>query len=402
MYEPLSLYIYPGNKIFMDIKIFFNKVDESLYSRIDSSHSFFKNIYLQGPAFPDIRKADIALIGLEESRGSTTNQEAEKGADEIRKKLYRLKKGNVDYRVIDLGNLRNGQSLEETVSRIKEVCQYLMDNEVFPLLFGGTHDLDYGLFKAYEDMEKLVSILNVDAFIDLGYDDQKDPSHSHVHNILTHTPNFLFNFSQVGYQSYLIDAESLAMMEKLYFDTYRIGRLRQNIYEMEPVIRDADLLSFDITAVKSGDAPGNANAQPFGLTGEEACQLCWYAGLNEKLSAAGFFEYNPEMDDRNKKTASVIATMIWYFIEGFYYRKDNYSFKSNYYMKYVVSMPGDPDAMTFYKSKLSEKWWMEVPYPKGKKVFDRNSIVPCSYGDYQKAMKGELPERWINTQARLI
>jgi formiminoglutamase len=45
---------------------------------------------------------------------------------------------------------------------------------------------------------------------------------------------------------------------------------------------------------------------------------------------------------------------------------------------------------------------MEVPYPKGKKVFDRNSIVPCSYSDYEKAMKGELPERWINTQARLL
>ncbi len=386
----------------MDIKIFFSRVEESIFDKIESNYSFFKNLYLPGPAFPDIKKADIALIGLEESRGTSRNQGAENGANEIREKLYNLKKGDGTNKIIDLGNLRNGHSYEETIMRLKEVCQYLIENEVFPLIFGGTHDLDYGIYQAYEGIDKLVSILNVDAFIDLGFDEKKDPSHRHVNDILTHTPNYLFNFSQIGYQTYLIEKESLAMMEKLYFDTYRIGKLRQNIYEMEPVIRDADMLSFDITAIKSSDAPGNSYAQPFGLTGEEACQLCWYAGLNEKMSSAGFFEYNPACDDTNKKTAAVIATMIWYFIEGFYHRKDHFSFKSNYYMKYVVSMPGDPDALVFYKSKLSEKWWIEVPYPRGKKVFDRNSIVPCSYSDYQKAMKGELPDRWINTQARLI
>lgn len=386
----------------MDVKIFFSRVNEKIYSDIQSNHSFFKNIFLPGPSFPDIKKADIALIGLEESRGSGLNEKASLGADVIREKLYRLKKGVNPYRIIDLGNIRNGHSLDETNLRIKEVCRFLIDNDVFPLLFGGTHDLDYGLYQAYEDMEKLVGVLNVDAFIDLGFDEKKDKSHAHVNSILTHQPNYLFNFSQVGYQSYLIDPDSLAMMEKLYFDTYRVGRLRQNISEMEPIIRDADMLSFDITAIKSSDAPGNAMSQPFGLTGEEACQLCWYAGLNEKLTSAGFFEYNPELDTENHKTASVVATMIWYFIEGFYHRKDHFSFKSNYYLKYVVSMPDDPDALVFYKSKLSEKWWIEVPYPNGKKVFDRNSIVPCSYADYQKALQGEIPERWIHTQARLM
>jgi formiminoglutamase len=235
----------------------------------------------------------------------------------------------------------------------------------------------------------------------MGNEETEDLCRRHVKSLLMHDPNYLFNFSQIGYQSYLIDQEHLAIMEQLYFDTYRVGRLHNNIYEMEPVIRDADMMSFDITAIKSGDAPGNANAQPFGLTGEEACQICWYAGLNEKLSSAGFFEYNPEFDDPLHKSASVVATMVWYFIEGFYNRKDHFSFKSNHYLKYVVSMPGDPDAIVFYKSKLSEKWWLEVPNLSTKKVFSRQSIVPCSYSDYQKAMKGEVPERWVSAQARM-
>ncbi len=386
----------------MDVKIFFSPVNELIYHSIESGHSFYKNIFMPGSGFPDIKKADIALIGLEENRGSISGEGIEKAADEIRKKLFRLKKGHGKYKIVDLGNLRNGHSHEETGLRLKEVCHFLIDNEVFPLVIGGTHDFDVSLYSAYEDMEKLVSILNVDALIDLANDDIKGPNTKHVHDILTYEPNFLFNFSQIGYQSYLIDSDSLAIMEELYFETYRVGKLRGDISEAEPIIRDADILSFDITAIRSSDAPGNNNAQPFGLTGEEACQLCWYAGLNEKLSSAGFFEYNPDLDDDHMKTASVIATMIWYFIEGFYHRKDNYSFKSNYYLKYMVSMPGDPDALVFYKSKLSEKWWLEVPNPRSKKVFDRNSIVPCSYSDYQVAIKGDLPERWIQSQARLL
>jgi len=162
------------------------------------------------------------------------------------------------------------------------------------------------------------------------------------------------------------------------------------------------MLTFDITAIKSNDAPGNLNAQPFGLTGEEACQLCWYAGLNEKLSTAGFYEYNPDLDDKDMKTASVVATMIWYFIEGYYHRKNEQNFRTNDYIKFVVSMPSDPETLTFYKSKVSEKWWMEIPYVKGKEKYVRNFVVPCTYSDYEKSTSGDVPERYISTLAKLI
>jgi formiminoglutamase len=188
-----------------------------------------------------------------------------------------------------------------------------------------------------------------------------------------------------------------------------MGDMRQNMQEIEPVIRNADMMSFDISAIKSSDAPGTTNPQPFGLTGEEACQICWYAGSNEKLSSAGFYNYSENLDDIHKKTAAIVATMLWYFIEGVYNRKNEKHFKSNDYMKYVVSLPFDPETMVFYKSKISEKWWLEVPYPAGKKErgkllesYSRNCIVPCSYSDYLSANKGELPERWIATHAKLF
>lgn len=387
----------------MDLTILFSPVDESLYAGITSPSSFFKNISVFGEKMPDIRNAHLAIFGVKEERGTLTNTGTASGPDEVRKKLYNLRKGSGAYRVIDMGNLNPGHDLDETYVRISEVCRILLESNVLPVIIGGSHDLDYGQYCGYETLEKLVSFLNVDAFLDLE-DNKKEtgPSQQHIHKILLHEPNYLFSYTHLAYQSYLIDPLSVSILEKLYFEAFRIGQMRTNLQEMEPTIRNADMVSFDITSIRSSDAPGNANAQPFGLTGEEACQVCWYAGLSEKLSSIGFYEYNPAFDDGHRKTASVVATMIWYFIEGYYNRKNDQNFRSNDFLKYSVSMPVEPEIITFYKSKMSDKWWMEVPYPSGRERYARNSIVPCSYNDYQVAIKGEVPERYINTLAKLI
>ena len=385
----------------MDLTILFSPIDETIYNAEYPANSFFRSIRVYGEKMPDYKNAQLAIIGLVEERGTTSNLGCRKGADEIRKKLFHLKKGTGKYNIVDLGNLQLGIDLDETYVRISEVCRMLLESNVLPILIGGSHDLDYGQYAGYEDMEKLISLLNVDAFLDLEEGKGIEPSKQHIHKLLLHEPNYLFSYTHLAHQSYLVDPMSSSILEKLYFEAYRIGQLRTNLSEMEPAIRNADMLSFDITAIKSSDAPGNANALPFGLTGEEACQICWYAGQNEKLSSAGFYEYNPEKDDERKKTASVIATMIWYFIEGYYHRKNETNFRSNDFLKYVVSMPSKPEVLTFYKSKVSEKWWLEiVTYRPGAK-YPRNTIVPCSYADYQTASKGELPDRYISAVAKL-
>jgi formiminoglutamase len=385
----------------MDLTILFSPIDESIYAGISQPHSFYKSIKIYGEKMPDLRDAHIAIFGVRESRGSDSNKGSSLGPDEIRRKLYSLKKGTGIYNIVDLGNLNPGIDLDETYVRVSEVVRILLENNVLPIVLGGTHDLDFGQYRGYEDMEKLVSLLNVDAFLDLDDKKETNASKQHIHKILLHEPNYLFSYTHLAHQLYLIDPMAASILEKLYFEAYRLGHMRTNLAEMEPAIRTADMLSFDITALKSADAPGNANAQPFGLTGEEACQLCWYAGQNEKLSSIGFYEYNPDYDDVHKKTASVVATMIWYFVEGFYHRKNENNFRGNDFLKYTVAMPTEPEAINFYKSKFTEKWWMEVS-PQHANRYTRNSIVPCSYNDYQTTTKGEVPERYINTLAKLI
>jgi arginase family enzyme len=382
----------------MNLQTFFDPVAKFLSEKAYPENSFFSQITIHQETFPDLNDVQIALVGLKECRGSRHAESMERGSSEIREKLYELKKGMVTYKVADLGDLISGDSLNDTYQKIRQAGEYLMKHQVLPVFFGGSHDLDYGQYLSYQKMKKLVTMVTVDAKIDM--EESGPESDRHTQEIVLHQPNFLFSYTHLAYQSFLVDPTLVNVMEKLYFDHVRLGQIRDNFKETEPLIRDADLMSIDLSAIQSSVAPGAVDAQPFGLTGEEACQICWFAGTNEKLSSFGIYGYDPYFDDAHNKTAKVAAVMIWYFIEGFYSRKDSLSFKSADYIKYTVSLDTKPNTLVFYKSKRSGKWWMEIPHNETDR-FDRVSTVSCSYADYQLAQKGEIPERWINAQIKL-
>ncbi len=382
----------------MNLQSFFDPLPETLTHQNHKSNSFFKLIQWHGETFPDLSDVKIALIGLTEKRGVEANESIERASLEIREKFYHLKKGSAKVKIADLGDLINGETLDDTYANIKVVGEYLIKNEILPLFFGGTHDLDLGQYLAYEGLSKMVNMVTIDAKVDMEEEGFKYETHSQ--DIILHQPNFLFNYTHLAYQSFLSDHELINVLEKLHFDHLRLGSIKENISETEPLIRNADLLSFDLCAIQSNDAPGATDAQAFGLSGEQACQICKFAGLNEKLSSFGIYGYQPYHDDSRNKTASVIATMIWYFIEGFYDRKDTLSFQSSDYLKYNVTMENSPSSLVFYKSIRSEKWWLEVPQSESGK-FERFCIIPCSYQDYLMAQAGEIPERWINAQLKL-
>ncbi|MEM9981685.1 MAG: formimidoylglutamase [Bacteroidota bacterium] len=387
----------------MDLSLFFNSLEESLWATLEDPQSLFQNIKVHYNGFPEWQEADIAFIGLLEHRGTLTNKGVEEAAIAIRKPLYRLKKGTGTYKIVDLGDLRNGVTLKETYLRLKEVCEHLLDHQVIPVIIGGSHDLMLGQFWAYQHLDRIISIANVDAYLNLTDHDQGGMNQHHLLKILTHYPNYLFNLSQIGLQTYLNSKPSLEVLEKLYFNVYAIGEIREDFNEIEPAVREADLLAIDLTALKMADAPANIYAGPFGLTGEELCQICWYAGLSDTNSSVGIYEYNPRLDV-GYKTAKVIAIALWYFIEGYYHRLHQQDFKSTAFTKYVANVSAtDHQAydIVFYKQIATDKWWMEVPYPESNmQAFP--CIIPCSYRDYQNAVNGEVPNRWLNTHAKLI
>ncbi|MFH1320966.1 MAG: formimidoylglutamase [Bacteroidota bacterium] len=390
----------------MDISLYFEPIDTSKLENVDNylptSLGEIINIHKPETGFPDFDDIDIAIIGVEEDRNAISNEGCAMAPDYIRNKLYQLYQGSVEVKIADLGNIKRGNEVEDTYFALSATIAQLIQENIVPVIIGGGQDLTYANYCAYENLKQTINIVLVSSSFDLGVAGQELDSKSYLSRIILHQPNFLFNYSNIGYQSYFVDENALGLMKNLYFDVHRLGYVRSNVEETEPIVRNADMLSFDISAVRQSDAPGNLNSSPNGFYGEEACQIVRYAGLSDKLTSIGFYEVNP-VCDQNQQTVHLVAQMIWYFIEGYYNRKKDFPIddKSQYTI-YRVSIQDNKHEIVFYKSKKSDKWWMNVPYPANKKIkYERHHLVPCSYNDYQTAINDDIPDRWWQAYRKL-
>jgi len=359
--------------------------------------------YTEEKNFPSLEGIDIALLGVKEDRNSLNNQGASMAPDHVRNYFYKLYQGNFKVKIADLGNIKRGFEIEDTYFAVKNVIADLIKARIIPVIIGGSQDITFANYLAYESLGQIINIASIDSCFDLGKAEEEINSKAYLSKIIMHQPNFLFNYTNIGYQTYFVNQDAIDLMGKLYFDVYRLGYVRSNLEEVEPFVRNADLLTFDISAIRQSDAPGNADASPNGFYGEEACQITRYAGMSDKLTSIGFYEINPTYDHADQ-TAHLVAQMIWYFIDGFYNRKQDFPLKEkDAYLKYRVSIIDHKYEIVFYKSKKSDRWWMEVPCPTNlKSKYERHYLVPCSYRDYQVAMKEEMPDRWWQVYQKLM
>ncbi len=395
----------------MNIADFFEPIEHSKVKPDKKSHPLVLGKFIKAhttqKAFPALKDIDIAVIGVNEDRNCPDNEGCSLSPDYIRKHLYRLYQGPYSVRIADLGNIRAGDKVNDTYFAVKTVVAALLEQNITPLVIGGGQDITYANYQAYESLGQIINIVSVDSGFDIGLQKSESPDHkNYLGTILTHKPNYLFNFANIGYQTYFVDQDVIELMDKLYFDVYRLGVVRKNIEEVEPIVRNADLLSFDISSIRQSDAPANANASPNGLYGEEACQIVRYAGMSDKLSSIGFYEVNPAFDS-GEQTSHLVAQMIWYFIDGFYHRKNDFPDKhikeSDEFIKYVVSIRDFQNKINFFKSKKSNRWWMEVPCPPNlQQKYDRQFLVACSYKDYQEACQNEIPEKWWQVYQKFV
>ena len=391
----------------MDISIFLDPVSENCFSTsfrpgkqtLDETIT----IYRAEDEFPDLENVQLALVGVKEERGAVDNRGCADGIDYIRKALYPLFNHWPELNIVDLGNVKIGKEINDTYFAFNQVLTELMKHKIVPIVIGAGQDLTYTMYQVYEPTGKLINIAAIDPMFDIGNDQEVLNSHSYLSHIILNQPNFLFNFTNIGYQSYYVDNEGIELMKQLLFDAYRLGHIKQSIELSEPLIRNANLLSFDIASVRASDAPGVRHASPNGFNGEEVCRMARYAGLSYKLSSIGFFEYNPHYDI-NSRTANLIAEMIWYFIEGFSSRQDDApTIDSTDFKRYNVQISEGQTDMVFLCHKITGKWWMDMAFlPNDGQGEERHHFIPCSKEDYDQAMRNELPDKWWQFYQKLM
>ena len=345
--------------------------------------------------FPDLNKIKIAIIGVLDNRGDS-NQTENIDLLPIRKEFYGLFPGNWDASIADLGDILAGNSTEDTYFALREVASSLIKKKIIPIILGGSQDLTYALYRAYDGLEQMVNLVSIDNKFDFGKESDPVSAASYLTKIIIDEPNNLFNYSNIGFQTYYNSQEEIDLIDKLFFEAYRLGDISNNIAIAEPVFRDADMVSLDLTAVKSSDSGNYTVFSPNGFNGKEICALSRYSGISDKVSLFGVFNHN-----NSKQESVLIAQIIWYFIEGFHYRSNEYPFGSKEnYIKYIIPLE---EELVFYKSNKTDRWWIEIPFiSNSNNKLRKSTLLPCSYEEYLGACNQEIPERWWKAQRKNI
>ncbi|MBL6657579.1 MAG: formimidoylglutamase [Flavobacteriales bacterium] len=348
--------------------------------------------YTQGN-FPNLSEADLVIFCVPEYRGNSIENSSE-NFEKIRLELYELFEGPERLRIADLGNLVLGEKITDTYQLLADVLTECEHRNLFSLVIGGTQDLTIAQYNSCKQLGKLSNIVSVDSRLDLGLVKNAKSSNSYLSEIINSKPNVLFNFSNIGYQSYLNPQTSVKLINDLYFDAFRLGEIRRDLEEVEPILRNADLVSIDMNSVRLSDSPANDDGSPNGFYSEEICQIMRYAGISGRIKSLGIYHYDSNNDD-SSKTAKLISQMIWCFFDGFFHKMKTFKPTDKDMAKYHVSMRDGEYNACFFKNKKMNKWWMEIPLLNNNaKSIDEGYFIPCSYSDYKQAVKGDVPERW--------
>jgi arginase family enzyme len=345
--------------------------------------------------FPNLDNVNIAIIGVNEYRG-LDSENVENEFDFFRKNFYSLFPGNWKVIIADLGNIQPGDTIEDTYFLIKTICEDLIRKKIIPIIIGGSQDVSYPIYRSYDNLDQMVNFVSIDNKFDFAKE-KTTLSNSFLSKVIVEEPNNLFNYSNIGYQTYYNSQEEIDLIDKLYFDAYRLGEVSNNISVAEPVFRDADFVSLDVNSVQSSYSGNFKEFYPNGFTGKEVCALARYAGISDRVSSFGVFNFKDSITE-----AVLISQTVWYFLEGYSFRSNEYPFgtKENY-LKYTVLI--EESELVFYKSDITGRWWIEIPFFSNvNNKLKRNTLLPCTYEDYLRACEEEIPERWWKAQRRNV
>ena len=347
---------------------------------------------------PDLEDVKFAIFGCKENRRDIDYMGLDVQFDTVRMSLYGLYPGNWKHTIADLGDIEKGASVEDSYFAVKAVTAALLKKNIIPIILGASQDALYAQYRAYDGVASMINMVNIDTRFDLGDAEAAITNKSYVGKIIIDKPYNLFNYSVLGYQSFFNPPQEIALMEALYFDTHRLGAVTADIKDVEPIFRNADLVSMDISAIKSAELGSYNKENPNGFDGREICAISRYAGISNKVSSFSLFEITDFTTSRSG--AMLLGQVVWYFIEGVNFRVSDDDFTDKkHYTTYKV--PIDDEVLIFKKSSKTGRWWIELPFISNiDNKLKSSTLLPCTYGEYLGATNQEIPERWLKARRK--
>lgn len=326
---------------------------------------------------------DIALIGINALE-----------ADRVRKYLYTMTNTWDSCKIWDLGNL-----IKNTPTQLTQLVRELLQLKVCPILIGISPSFCIAQMQSYQNIKTHFSLALIEASIPYA-PQQTLIDHYYLNAIFQLKKPHLHQLSIIGFQSHLTPNKVIELCEEKNVQLFRLGKARQQLDELEPTLREIDMLSINLSALKYAEAPSQLTPSVTGFWVEELCQLMRFAGASDRLSSLGLYGFEQKSE---LLTAQTTATLIWYFLDGFFYRKNDLPIQDfftknqldnqTHLATYSVTINDLNIDLLFYKSYRSGRWWVQIPFQQAKKEKNKIKLVAISYSDYLKACQGELSDR---------
>jgi hypothetical protein len=303
-----------------------------------------------------------AIIGI-------TNKNNKNTFSKIRNEFNALYVNNQTIKILDLGNIAfNNNKIKELINKIKSKklnVIFLCEND----------EISSKILQIQQNKDSSTTLILAGI----------TSENKHISKI----PDEKNEISIIGYQNYFSDKTLIDRLNKNNCTTIRLSEYRINPDNIEPVLRESNFIAIDLSAVRYSD--GGTEQSPNGLYAEELCSIANCAGLSSKISRFSIICNN----DDSMLTNKLAAQTIWHFADGLSHRIIETPSKSKF-KKFIVDMGNSTTNLTFYKSNITNRWWMEVS--NGKKT----KITACTFDDYQEAGRKNIPVRWVKEMQKMV
>jgi arginase len=259
----------------------------------------------------ELRKNDVALIGIKSDGNSSYLRGAARAPEIIRRALHCDSANLCSELGIDLANNpafidigdREVASGAENFLAIEADIEKIIKHGAQPLVLGGDHAITYPVIRAINRANGPVNILHFDAHPDL-YDNFEGNPYSHASPFARIMEKGLCRrLVQVGIRT-------LNPHQREQIDRFGVESHEMKDLDIESIGRDFDgpvYISCDMDALDPAFAPGVSHHEPGGLSVRDILGIIQC--LPNRIVGADIVEYNPERDI-NDMTAMVAAKLL--------------------------------------------------------------------------------------------
>jgi Arginase/agmatinase/formimionoglutamate hydrolase, arginase family len=297
--------------------------EDVFFSRSDRNDPRLGEVVGRGEK--DYEAADLVILGCPQDEGVRRNNGREGAAlapQKIREQFYKLTTFNVRKKIIDLGDVKIGATLEETHETHCSIVKQVLADGKRLIVIGGGNDISYPDGRAMSETygaDNWIAI-NVDSHLDVRVAEQRN-SGTPYRQLLEEKLLVPKYFYEVGYQTHFCSPVYYEYIRNLGVNRISLELLRSRVeadHEIKEQIKQhfinhsksmSTFFGFDLDAVRSSDAPGTSAPSPLGLRAGEFITLVKYAASLANTKMVEFSEVNPKFDADNRTTKLVAIAM---------------------------------------------------------------------------------------------